>query len=135
NFRSTVSRGVVLGRNARGGLEHAMKVARTETDRVRQFVQRRFFFAVPDQPACLRDESRIFRVGRYTVGIAPPAGPKARGLCALQTVVELNILGICRTRRTRRSAIDAGGDDGIPQVAVRCFIAGNDSSPTWIIRY
>ena len=59
----------------------------------------------------------------------------ARLICALQAAVELNILGICRARRTRRSAIDAGGDDGIPQVAVGCFIACNDPRPTRIIRY
>src|SRR6201982_205364 len=111
--------GVVLGRDAGGGLEHAVEITRTATDRVSEHLQRCLFFTFLDYPARLRDECRILGLDRWAIRITPFAGPEAGGLCALQGVMELDILGIGSARGARRSAIDARGVNRVPQMAVR----------------
>jgi hypothetical protein len=50
---------------------------RTEIDCLRQFVQRPFFFALLDQSACFRDQSRIFRIGGPFIAGARPVQENA----------------------------------------------------------
>ncbi len=109
DLRRAVGGGVVLGRQAGRGFEHAMEIARAATDRLRQLRQQRFFVALLDYPARLRDEGRVPGIDRRPIRIAPFAGPEAGSLGALQGVVELNIFGVGRTRGARRPTIDASG--------------------------
>src|SRR5207237_4472986 len=81
DLRGAVGGGVVFGRDAGGGLEHAVEITRTTTDRGHQHFQRRLLFALLDYSAGPRNEGCILALDRRAVGIAPFAGPEAGSSC------------------------------------------------------
>jgi len=55
--------------------------------RLRQLLERLFFFALFDDPAYLRNKGLVSGVGRQAVGITAFARPKAGGLRAIEAIV------------------------------------------------
>jgi hypothetical protein len=60
DLRRAMGRGVFLGGDTRNGLKHAMEITRAEAGRLRQFLERRFFFALFDDAAYFRDKGGVF---------------------------------------------------------------------------
>jgi hypothetical protein len=62
-------------------------------------------------------------------------GRKPVALAASRRIVELNVLRVCGSRGARRSAIDPGRHDRIPELTVRSAVARDDTRPARIIGY
>src|ERR1700751_3742081 len=111
-----------------------MEVARAPAYCVRQVSQRQLLLALFDDPARLGNQVGILAFERSALGITPFARSETCRASVIQRVVELHILRIGDPGRARRPAINARREYRVPEMAIRAFVARNDSSPTRVVR-
>src|SRR3984885_6166776 len=125
--------GIVLRRQPRDGLEHAMKVAGAPSDRLGEVVQGLLSLALLDQAASLRDDRCIFSLDRNSVRVAAFARAKTGRLGGCERFVQLDIPAVRGPRRTGWPAVNPGRRHRIPEAAIRRLVAGDDTGPARII--
>ena len=124
---------VGFGRYADDGFEDAMEVIGAEVDLLGQRVERWGVLGSLDQAAGLGNFARVLLVERRRVRLAALAWTESGSLRILARGVERHVLALGETRRTGRSAIDAGRCDRVDEVAVEGFVARDDGGVAAVI--
>jgi len=106
---------IILRRKTNDRFEAAMEIAWTAAHSLGQGIQGWFLLTLLDKLACSRYERRILFFDRRSVRAASLARPETCSLRIRQRIVQLHVVWIGGSRRTRRPAIDTCRHDRVPK--------------------